>query len=313
MPGLGHHDGRERRWRGIDQLDRRKGAPRSLLVALLLASATLITLDQQGGDDSMVEPARQAVGEVLSPVESAAATAVRPFTSVPDWFRSRDAMAEEVDSLEAENAELRARVAASDFDRNRLAEYDGLTRTASDLGRTLVPARVVAYGPSQSFSDTVTIDAGSAAGIRPDMTVVNNDGLVGRVLRVTRTNATVLLVLDAESIVGGRVGTSMELGFVHGRGGVGDDSSLELRLVDDAVAPDRHAPVLTWGSAGAGPYVSGVPIGKVTEVFTSVRESSQRAVVEPFVDFSSLDVVGVVVPTGTRSDRAVVEADGSLQ
>jgi rod shape-determining protein MreC len=56
-----------------------------------------------------------------------------------------------------------------------------------------------------------------------------------------------------------------------------------------------------------------VPIGKVTEVFTSVRESSQRAVVEPFVDFSSLDVVGVVVPTGTRSDRAVVEADGSLQ
>jgi rod shape-determining protein MreC len=313
MPGLGNHDGRERRWRGLDQLDRRSGPPRALLVALLLASATLITLDQQGGDDSMLEPARQAVGEAFAPVESVTAAAVRPFTSVPDWFRTRDAITEEIRALEAENSELRGQVASTDFDRNRLAEYDGLTRTAADLGRALVPARVVAYGSSQSFSDTVTIDAGSAAGVHPDMTVVNNDGLVGRVLRVTRDSATVLLVLDAESIVGGRVGDSMEIGFVHGRGGVGGDGGLDLRLVDDAVVPDRHSTVLTWGSAGAGPYVSGVPIGRVKAVYTSVRETSQRAVVEPFVDFSSLDVVGVVVPTGTRSDRAVVEADGSLQ
>jgi rod shape-determining protein MreC len=36
-------------------------------------------------------------------------------------------------------------------------------------------------------------------------------------------------------------------------------------------------------------------------------------VIQPFVDFGALDVVGVVVPSGTRSDRAVVEADGRLQ
>jgi rod shape-determining protein MreC len=58
---------------------------------------------------------------------------------------------------------------------------------------------------------------------------------------------------------------------------------------------------------------SSVPIGKVTEVYSSLRESSRRAVVEPFVNFSALDVVGVVVPTGSTSDRAVVEADGSLR
>ena len=63
----------------------------------------------------------------------------------------------------------------------------------------------MAYGSSQSFSNTVTIDAGSQAGIGPDMTVINNDGLLGRVLRVTRTTATVLLIIDQESNVGGRV------------------------------------------------------------------------------------------------------------
>ena len=47
------------------------------------------------------------------------------------------------------------------------------------------------------------------------MTVLNNDGLVGRILRVTRTTATVLLIVDSDSIVGGRVGRTMDLGFLH--------------------------------------------------------------------------------------------------
>ena len=73
----------------------RPGEPRprrSVLVALLLACATLITLDFHGGTGSPVEPVRRAVGEVFGPVESAAAGAVRPLTAVPDWFRSRSSI-----------------------------------------------------------------------------------------------------------------------------------------------------------------------------------------------------------------------------
>ena len=58
--------------------------------------------------------------------------------------------------------------------------------------------------------------------------------------------------------------------------------------------------------------VAGVPIGRVAEVYSSLRDSSQRAVIEPFVDFAALDLVGVVVPSGSESDRAVIEADGSI-
>ncbi len=302
----------ERRWRGLDRLDDRSRPPRSLLLALVLASVTLMTLDHQVDDGSPVESARRAVGEAFGPVESFTSGVVRPFTAVPSWFHTKTSLRSDIRDLEAENAELREQVATSGFDRNRLEEFEGLTRTADDLGRALVPARVVAYGSSQSFSNTVTIDAGSAAGVQPDMTVVNNDGLVGRVLRVTRSTATVLLVLDAESVVGGRLGESMELGFLHGRGALGRDGRLDLELVDEQSVPSQGEPVVTWGSDGAGPYISGVPIGTVTEVYSSLRDSSQRAVIEPYVDFSALDVVGVVVPTGSTSDRAVVEADGSI-
>ncbi|GAW47832.1 MULTISPECIES: rod shape-determining protein MreC [unclassified Nocardioides] len=301
---------RERRWRG--SLDDRFRPSPALLVALVLACLTLITLDYRGGSDSPLEPARRAAGEVFGPVEVATAAAVRPFTAVPHWFRSKDSMQDDLMALQAENSRLKGQVNSQDYDRNRLEEYDGLTAAAQSLGYSLVPARVVGLGSSQSFSSTVTIDAGSDAGLRPDLTVVNNDGLVGRVLRVTRTTATVLLIVDSDSVVGGRVGRSMEVGFLHGRGVLGSDGRLDLELVDDTAVPAKHDTVVTWGSQAGGPYVSGVPVGEVTSVYSSLRETSQRAVIRPFVDFGALDLVGVVVPSGTTSERAVIEADGSL-
>lgn len=304
----------ERRWRSTDRLDGdRRKPPTSLVVALLLACLSLMVLDARGGDGSPVDGARRAVGEVLGPVESGVSSALRPITSVPDWFRTRDGMQEQIDDLAAENARLRTEAHRADYDRNRLAEYDGLTSAAADLGFAMVPARVVGVGASQSFSSTVTIDAGSDSGLRADQTVLNDDGLVGRILRVTRTTATVLLLVDAESVVGARIGTSMEVGFLHGRGAIGDDARLDLDLVDESVVPAAGDPVVTWGSEDGAPYVAGVPIGKVTTVYSSLRDSSQRAVIDPYVDFGALDVVGVVVPSGSRSDRAVIEADGSLE
>jgi len=291
---------------------RRPGnSARSTLIVLLLACATIITLDYRGGSDSPLEPARQAVGEALGPVESVTSDAVRPFVAVPAWFHTKSSLRDDISALEAENSELRQQVETADLDRNRLADYDALTRAAADTGYSLVPAHVIAFGPSQSFSRTVTIDAGTRAGVTADMTVIDNDGLVGRVLRATSTTATILLVLDADSVVGGRIGRSMEVGFLRGRGRLGQDGNLDLDLVDDSVIPAKDDVVVTWGSDGGAPYVAGIPIGRVTSVVSSPREQSQRAVIAPYVDFSSLDLVGVVVPAGTDSDRALVRAGGT--
>ncbi len=212
-------------------------------------------------------------------------------------------------TLSEQNAELRQQLAAVPYDVNRLAEYDGLSSTAESIGYALVPARVVGYGPAQSFESTVTIDAGSSAGIEADMTVLSADGLVGRVLRVTRTTATVLLIADPDSVVGGRVGTSMEVGFVRGS----EDSLLDLELIDQSEVPATGDTVLTWGSAKGAPYIAGVPIGVVDSVYTNLRDSTQRARITPFVDFTALDLVGVAVPSGTVSDRGIIDADGVIR
>ena len=303
----------DRRWRSRDGQDERRQPARALLVALILASISVITLDYHGGTHSPVEPARRAVGEVFGPIESGTSAALRPITGIPGWFTSKNALHDQVIALQSENAKLRSDAARAGYDKNRLEEYDGLTAAAKSLGAALVPARVIAMGPSQSFSRTVMIDAGSDSGVHPDQTVLNDDGLVGRVLRVTRSTATVLLIVDADSVVGGRIGDSLKLGMAQGSGEIGSHARLDLQLVDAADIPPRNSPVLTWGSEGGAPYVSGVPIGTVTNVYASLRDTSTRIAIRPYVDFGALDVVGVVVPSGTRSDRAVIEADGSLQ
>jgi len=300
---------------GSDASDQRaeRGRLRARMVTLVLACLTLMALDHHPGAGSPLEPAREAMGAVLGPVESGTSAAIRPVSSVGEWFTSKRTMQHDIATLQSENARLRSQQATTQYQRHQLEEFQGLTSAAGTLGQALVPAHVVAYGPAQSFSRTVTIDAGSAAGVHPDQTVLNDDGLVGRVLRVTRTTATVLLIVDTRSVVGGRSGASMKVGFLTGRGGLGDNGTLELQLVDQAEAPAKGDTIVTWGSRDGAPYVSGVPIGRVTAVYASLRESSQRAVIQPYVDFSALDLVGVVVPSGTASDRGVIEADGSLR
>lgn len=288
--------------------DHHQRPSRTVLVVLLLASFTLITLDVRGGDDSPVEPLRSAAGDVFGPVEEVTATVVRPFQAIPEFFHTNGSLREDLEQLKAENSALRGRLATTVVDRNRADELDGLLQTSSSTGYALVPAQVVAMGPAQSFSRTVTIDAGTTSGVHADMTVLNNDGLVGRVIRADRSTATVLLIVDAESVVGGRLGSSMEVGFLRGRGDVGDRGRLDLDLVDNSATPSEDDILVTWGSKNGAPYVSGVPIGRVRSVYSSPRQLSKQAVIEPLVDFSALDLVGVVVDPETRSDRAVIKA-----
>lgn len=280
----------------------RSEAPRSaaLPVALVLASLTLITVDRSSGDDSPLEPARIGAEAVLGPVQQGMSAATRPVSDVGDFFTTVDGLREENERLAADNAELRARLTATEAARTRLAEYDALDEVARNGRLDTVEARVVAVGPAQSFARTVTISAGSRDGVRTDMTVYNADGLVGRVLRVGPTTATVLLIVDAESVVGGRVGSTAELAFLRGDGDPSGDGRLTMTTLDNTSRPVAGDTVVSWGSQGGVPYIAGVPLGTVEEVQTSARNSSATVSVRPFADFSSLDVVAVVTGAPDR-------------
>jgi rod shape-determining protein MreC len=286
----------------------RRRTSRSLLAVLVLASLTAITVDYQGGEESPLQPTRDALGNLLGPVQEATAVVARPLQEVPGFFESNKSLRDDLTRLQAENANLRSQLATTSELRYRAAELDGLLQGSKSADLALVPARVVTMGPGQSFSRTVTIDAGTSSGVHPDMTVLNNDGLVGRVVRATRGSATVLLLVDQESVVGARLGSNAEVGFLRGRGTMDGDGRLDLDLVDNVETPGKDDVVVTFGSRNGSPYVPGIPIGTVEAVFSSPREQAKHAVIDPFVDFSSLDLVGVVVNADTKGDRPVIKA-----
>ncbi len=272
----------------------------AVLGLLLLACVTIITLDARGGaSGSPIDPLRTAVAAVLGPVEDGATTAFKPITALPGHFSDVNKLRDQNNALQAANDALTQRLRLAQPDAARSDEVSGLTQLADTSHDTVVPAQVIAMGSAQSFSRTVTIDAGTSQGVVPDLTVINADGLVGRVISATRSTATVLLVIDSKSTVGGRLGTSMELGFLAGDGSLSVGGSLQMSLVDHHVSPRTGDVVVSWGSRNGAPYVAGVPIGRVTSVRSSPAELTQTATIAPYVDFSSLDLVGVV--TSARS------------
>jgi rod shape-determining protein MreC len=272
---------------------------RAVVGMLLLASITLLTLDAgHAPGASPVDPLRSAADAVLGPVEDGAAAAFAPLTDIPGHLTKVNDLRRRNDTLLASNRALEQRLRLTEAQQPRSREIEGLSRLADQSHFSLVAAQVVALGPAQSFSRTVTIDAGTNDGVVPDLTVVNADGLVGRVIATSRTTATVLLIIDSKSTVGGRLGDSMELGFLEGDGDISAGGSLQLSLVDHKVSAQVGEPVVSWGSQNGSPYVAGVPIGTVVGVHSSPAELTQTATIRPLVDFSSLDVVAVV--TGTR-------------
>jgi rod shape-determining protein MreC len=291
-------------------LVRAAGLPREIrrrrivLALLVLASIALITLDARRSPGSPVDPLRKAAAAVFGPLESGATSARQPVDDLRSRFADLDRLTAENERLKAENERLTAELRTTDYVRNRAAELDRLLKVAPDYKVT--PARVVAIGSAQGFNQTVTIDAGTADGVRPDMTVLNGEGLVGRVVRATAATATVLLLGDRNSTVGGRLNSTMALGFVSGRGEVGSSAGLDYKLVDLLARPKVGDRIVTWGSRGNAPYVPGVPIGTVTAVGRVQGTIGSAAVIKPYVDPSRIDTVGVVTGPLARVPRTTV-------
>ncbi|MEV6287376.1 rod shape-determining protein MreC [Kribbella sp. NPDC051770] len=275
---------------------------RTVLVLVILASLTLIVLDARRSAGSPVDPLRHAAAAVFGPLESGATSARQPVDELRDRFAEVDTLKSENEKLQAENEKLTEELRTTEYARNRAAELDRLLKVAPKY--TVTPARVIGIGSAQSFNHTVTIDAGTADGVRPDMTVLNGDGLVGRVVRATDATATVLLIGDRNSTVGGRLNSTLALGFLSGRGET--SGTMDYKLVDLRARPKVGDRIVTWGSKGNAPYVPGVPIGTVTSVTPNQGTLGSTATVKPFVDPTRIDTVGVVTGPPARPPRGVV-------
>ncbi|WP_405799436.1 rod shape-determining protein MreC [Streptomyces sp. NBC_01506] len=275
---------------------------RLLLVLLIAIAFALITVDIRGGEASPVDGARQAAATVFGPVQNGVAKAVDPVGDAIGAVRDSGERHDRVTVLERENAALKQRLGSDARNRSRVAELDKLLKTAGAGQYGIKAAEVIAIGAAQGFSWTVTIDAGAADGLKRDMTVLNGDGLVGRVTTVGPNTATVLLANDPDFTVGTRMENSDELGFATGQG----DQPLNVQLLNGKAKVKNGDRLVTFGSSKDRPFVPGVPVGQVVRVDPAGGDLTRDIYVRPYVGFSKLDIVGVVVQAPREDPRDMV-------
>ncbi|WP_328496380.1 rod shape-determining protein MreC [Streptomyces sp. NBC_00414] len=272
---------------------------RLLLVLLIAIAFALITVDIRGGEDSPVDGARRGAATVFGPIEDGVSTAVDPVGNAIQAVKDSGSRHDRIAQLERDNAGLKAKLGSDDRNRSRSAQLDKMLKTAGAGQYGIKGAEVIAIGAAQGFSWTVTIDVGANDGIKRDMTVLNGDGLVGRVTTVGPGTATVLLANDPDFTVGTRMESTDELGFASGQG----DRPLRVELLNGKAKIKKGDRLVTFGSQADKPFVPGVPVGLVSRVDPSGGDLTRTIYVTPFVSFSKLDIVGVVVQAPREDPR----------
>ncbi len=263
------------------------------LVVLVLAGILVASFLSVGTDSWLGRTTETVIQWVQKPF-SAAGNAVR-------GALSRISRAKE---LEAENAELKDRVAALEeelrsvkLSRVKLLELEALENALNVNGLEevdIVTTRVTALDRSNWYS-AVTIGAGTNDGVAKDDIVVAADGLVGRVVSAGPGWAKVLCAIHDSQNVSFRVFRNLGLlGIVSGAG----DGTLSGYLFDTDAAIETGDTLIT---SGMGIYPENIPIGRVTSFRSDEVSRLVYFTAEPFVDFAKLDVVTVIKAGGAAA------------
>ncbi|MCX6355986.1 MAG: rod shape-determining protein MreC [Candidatus Aureabacteria bacterium] len=198
--------------------------------------------------------------------------------------------------LATENQALRGKVAELSRDLRDLRDLkDENNRLRSLLNfkeksaYALMPAEVIGRDTHQ-WNNSILIDKGIRDGVRNEMVVVCETGVVGKVIETAPSISTVLLLLSAQSKLGGIVEKTREMGIVEGT----LFHALRLIYLPRQAAAKKGDRVLTSGLGGV--YPKGLLIGVCTGVYEGENGLYSCADVLPGADFSRLEEVFVLIP-----------------
>jgi rod shape-determining protein MreC len=254
--------------------------------AVLIILAMMLTLlDQTGNLDAAFAVIRNPMATVMGWTSERTNDLEDVLEGPRDLETARTEIAqlqERIDNLERENEELRE----IEGEYQLLLDLFNRARQAPDYQR--LTATVIGQDSSQAVR-SIIIDKGSADDVRVGMPVESSRGLVGQVFRTTPNSSQVVLITDSSSAIPSRLGTSRATGILSG-GGLG--GSLTIDWIDLKHQLEVGEVVLTSGLGGRFPQ--DLVVGRVIDVDRREAELFQSAVVQPAVDFDSLEILFVI-------------------
>jgi len=251
---------------------KRGPAPVVRLAFFASLSLALLVLDARF---HYAEGLRRILAIVAYPLQLVATAPLELGTRVAGYFTSQTALRED-------NAELRARLLASERDAQRYqaveAEAERLRRlvgAAEHIQRRSIPAEIV-YAGRDPYSLRVIIDKGSQQGVSVGSPVVDDTGVVGQVTRVYPLTAEVTLVTERDHAIPVEV---VRTGLRVVAFGGGSSGLLELRFIAPNVEIRNGDLLATSGIDGT--YPAGLPVATVSRVERDAAHGFARILCEP--------------------------------
>jgi rod shape-determining protein MreC len=266
----------------------RHTSQRLTLVMLVLASLTVLTLDYHGQASHAITHVRNAVRDVISPIQRGIAAALHPVGDVFSGTIHYGSLETQNQQLREELGRIRLKLAADSYASAEAQRILALAHLPYVAGIPLITGEVIGNATS-NFQATVELGEGTSSGVGPGMPVVANAGFVGTVVSASSSTATVLLLTDATSSIPVTIGGS----GLYRALGTGWGRPLTLNYVAGTTAVHRGELVYTSG-LGGGAIPAGLPVGYVRSVRVSSEGLSAAVTVTPIVNLDDLQFVDVL-------------------
>ena len=277
---------------------------RLVLIVLSVSCVGMIGLTTIKNEQ--LRPIRTAVGYFLLPVQTGVN---RVGSAVYSNFKNQEKMRTAL----ADNESLREQVATLTMENTRLQSdsYElSRLRKLYELNQTygqyrMTGARVIAKDTGNWFH-VFRIDKGARDGIKPDMNVVGDGGLIGIVTDVGDNAATVRSIIDDVSRVSAMAIQSNDTCIVSGNLQLYANGKLKISdITDTADIKDGDAIVTSTVSSK---FLPGILIGYAGDLKTDPDRLTRSGTLVPVADFETIQEVLVILDL-----KSEMREDGSFE
>lgn len=223
-----------------------------------------------------IGPVVQSLGHVTSSLENL----VKEYVWLKNLRRENEILQDQVNQLQQKVTEYKEAY-VENLRLRRLLDFK------NTLQAKAIPAQVVLHDLTGWFQ-TLIVDKGFKDGIGPDMAVVNDEGVVGRILDVSDRYSRVLLITDPGSSVDAVIQRNRVRGILSGK----DSNGCILKYVRGNLDVEVGDLIITSGKDGI--FAKGLRLGVVQGIFKDPVDLFQKIEVKPLVRLSALEEVLII-------------------
>jgi len=263
-------------------MDKHKGKKQIWLV-IMAAFLVIMLVAAQLKLKTVASFGENVAQATLNPVYRALAWITSPIREISQ----ARTLLKQAENLRSENLLMKSELAslkAIQMENSKMRKLLNLKLPQVSLQLT---SRVIGREPNTWFH-LIIIDRGQKDGLNENSVALNEEGLIGRVVRLSSHTSQVLLLCDPRCAVPALDAANNSQGVIYGDG----MRSCRMKYIDPKARIKPGDLIITSGVGGV--YPKGIIIGKVLRVTGGEESIFQEAQVFPAVNFGELELVKAV-------------------